>query len=1375
MRRSTRHSLGGDEDADPPAESRRQSTSSRQSRETWLLYPGRDRGVCEARQQRPQRPQAQKKKTADDDGDEDNDYEEEEDEDEDEDDDDDERDASGDWEAAPAAVLMDDGRRQTRRKSVVSYKEPNLHDIRRDPSPPSNRLKRGDQIEVEVGDDGSGTTTWQSAEVVKLLGNDRFRAMVNGDAEFVEEYGPEDEGKEWRRASKYDGLKRQRKSVEHYQPGEVPRGGPSRAGEEMLLSSVVGPFRVGGGRDGGGGGERGGGRRRGGSSRRHAGSESDTLSSEEEFERRKKKSEQRLRGNVAPLNHKGDGGSSGAPAAASARPAAKASRSPAAAVLQGALDELTGARGGGGNGSGIGDAFAAAGGAKLADVQPLKVDGTVGWDQVGGLGAHVEALKEMVLIPLLYPEIFDQLGVTPPRGVLFHGPPGTGKTLVARALASTCSSAGRPVAFFMRKGADVLSKWVGEAEKQLRLLFDEATRLQPAIIFFDELDGLAPVRSSKQDYIHASIVSTLLALMDGLDSRGQVLLIGATNRIDALDSALRRPGRFDRELQFSLPSCAARREILEIHTRRWTPPLPAEQLDALARRTHGFCGADLKALCAEAALRALRGAFPEIFASEEKYLLDASRVQITREHLAEALQTVCPAASRALASPAAPLPPHLTPLLGEALVTALRRVAAVFPPAAAAAAAAAAVAEAATVCAGAADQSPAPAPAASVAPAEWSASSAAAASAAAFASAAASAGVATSDPSGRSAYRGGAVAGLTAEVNGVSYPLVHRPHLLLHGRSADGQAALLSAVLHALEGCHVYSLDLPSLVVEGSRSLSEATAHLFAEARKTAPAVVVLPALDTWLLPPMEEDPMLFATVQLCVQQLPPGLPLLLLGSCGTPLTGGKLSSLEKQRLRILFPHETLELEPPSTGLRRRALARFATDALAPPLPSALAGGPGGVDGVAARAPLVKAPPPKPREESAEERRARREAEEVELRQMRIWLREIVMRLGQDKRFRLWAAPVDPSSDEGKEFVRKVGGTPMELATLLERVNGSHVTCRSSFEAHVRRIVRCAELFFTAREEESMRIIAKAHLLLDEALEELDDLDDDLVARCEAISAARAKQGEPQADPAKPLSSAHRRTSGAHAPGGGGSSSSGTAASVAPGRRSQREAAAPAPSPDEDAAAVETAAFAPAEGATSAVEAVMESAAADNSGRVAAIDTGATSADATAAALSPEPDAHKGSGLAGGDTQTSGIADAADKVEAVPKPAPAAAAKASPLFDCARLEGFCEGVVSSTAGWSVEHLSALLCDLYAVVAKAQRPALAGGLVGADPHMALELALSERHKKDKHNRKEHKDKSKKKKDKHKSAEDKHKKKRDLSDSSSSDEEEEEESL
>ena len=136
-------------------------------------------------------------------------------------------------------------------------------------------------------------------------------------------------------------------------------------------------------------------------------------------------------------------------------------------------------------------------------------------------------------------------------GVLFYGPPGTGKTLMARALASECSQDGRKVAFFMRKGADCLSKWIGESERQLRLLFDQAYTMRPSIIFFDEIDGLAPVRSSRNDQIHSSIVSTLLALMDGLDNRGEIIVIGATNRIENIDPALRRPGRFDRELRFA--------------------------------------------------------------------------------------------------------------------------------------------------------------------------------------------------------------------------------------------------------------------------------------------------------------------------------------------------------------------------------------------------------------------------------------------------------------------------------------------------------------------------------------------------------------------------------------------------------------------------------------------------------------------------------------------------------------------------------------------------------------------------------------------------------------------------------------------------------
>ena len=206
----------------------------------------------------------------------------------------------------------------------------------------------------------------------------------------------------------------------------------------------------------------------------------------------------------------------------------------------------------------------------------------------------INQLKEMVTLPLLYPEIFQRFHVTPPRGVLFHGPPGTGKTLMARALAASCSTEGRKISFFMRKGADCLSKWVGEAERQLRLLFEEAKNSQPSIIFFDEIDGLAPVRSSKQEQIHASIVSTLLALMDGMDGRGQVIVIGATNRPDSVDPALRRPGRFDREFYFPLPDIKARKSIIDIHTRKWEPPLDEEFKMQLAMQTKGYGGADLR-------------------------------------------------------------------------------------------------------------------------------------------------------------------------------------------------------------------------------------------------------------------------------------------------------------------------------------------------------------------------------------------------------------------------------------------------------------------------------------------------------------------------------------------------------------------------------------------------------------------------------------------------------------------------------------------------------------------------------------------------------------------------------------------------------------
>lgn len=310
----------------------------------------------------------------------------------------------------------------------------------------------------------------------------------------------------------------------------------------------------------------------------------------------------------------------------------------------------------------------------LADADPLGVDPTVSFEGVGGLDDHIDRLKEMVALPLLYPEVFQRFHVTPPRGVLFHGPPGTGKTLLARALASSVSSHGKKVTFYMRKGADALSKWVGEAEKQLRLLFEEARKNQPSIIFFDEIDGLAPVRSSKQEQIHASIVATLLALMDGMDGRGQVIVIGATNRPDSVDPALRRPGRFDREFYFPLPDQKARRAILDIHTKGWDPPLQPSFKDSLADITRGYGGADLRALCTEAALNAVQGTYPQIYASNQKLIIDPSTIKVLAKDFMISVNKIVPSSERSAASGAAPLKKDIEPLLREPLAQLVDRV-----------------------------------------------------------------------------------------------------------------------------------------------------------------------------------------------------------------------------------------------------------------------------------------------------------------------------------------------------------------------------------------------------------------------------------------------------------------------------------------------------------------------------------------------------------------------------------------------------------------------------------------------------------------------------------------------------------------------------
>jgi SpoVK/Ycf46/Vps4 family AAA+-type ATPase len=301
----------------------------------------------------------------------------------------------------------------------------------------------------------------------------------------------------------------------------------------------------------------------------------------------------------------------------------------------------------------------------LADADPLGVDQNVDFSKIGGLEGHIDQLKEMVQMPLLYPELFLKFHVTPPRGVLFHGPPGTGKTLLARALAASVGSGGRKITFYMRKGADALSKWVGEAERQLRLLFEEARKTQPSIIFFDEIDGLAPVRSSKQEQIHASIVSTLLALMDGMDGRGQVIVIGATNRPDNIDPALRRPGRFDREFYFPLPDLEGRKSILNIHTKDWG--IDDSFKTSLAHITKGYGGADLRALCTEAALNAIQRTYPQIYSSNDKLKVDADKIKITAKDFMLSVKKMIPSSERSTSSGAAPLPKVVEPLLQDQL------------------------------------------------------------------------------------------------------------------------------------------------------------------------------------------------------------------------------------------------------------------------------------------------------------------------------------------------------------------------------------------------------------------------------------------------------------------------------------------------------------------------------------------------------------------------------------------------------------------------------------------------------------------------------------------------------------------------------------
>ncbi|XP_054900311.1 ATPase family AAA domain-containing protein 2B isoform X1 [Poeciliopsis prolifica] len=691
--------------------------------------------------------------------------------------------------------------------------------------------------------------------------------------------------------------------------------------------------------------------------KKHAIHSSDTTSSsdEERFERRKSKSMTRARNRCLPINLTPDSLSSG--------------------VLRDRVKV----------------------GTSLADVDPMTLDNSVRFDSVGGLSNHIQSLKEMVVFPLLYPEVFEKFKIQPPRGCLFYGPPGTGKTLVARALANECSQGDRKVAFFMRKGADCLSKWVGESERQLRLLFDQAYLMRPSIIFFDEIDGLAPVRSSRQDQIHSSIVSTLLALMDGLDSRGEIVVIGATNRLDSIDPALRRPGRFDREFLFSLPDKKARKQILEIHTRDWDPKLSEPFLNELAEKCVGYCGADIKALCTEAALMALRRRYPQIYGSSVKLKLDVASIVLGPGDFSKAMRTIVPASQRALAPPGRALSPTLRPLLGCSFSSVLKTLLRVFPHAQ--------CTDRDNLHAGDNqllgedfysddDNEDGSASIYEVPPSACP----------------------KSHLSSTAMHR----PFLHFSSSSLQQPTAYRPRLLLAGAPGSGQSSHLApALLHHLDKLPVYRLDLPTLYSVSAKTPEESCAQVFREARRSVPSVVYMPHISEWWDTVSDTVKSTFLTL---LNDVPSFSPVLILATAETQYS--KLSEEVKSIFQRTYG-EVVLLCPPGDEERRSFFSDLLLVQAARPPPRPR-------NSERCEEVLAVAETPAPRVLSAEEQRRLAEQEDNTLRELRLFLRDVTKRLATDKRFSIFSKPVD--IEEVSDYLEVIR-QPMDLSTVMTKID----------------------------------------------------------------------------------------------------------------------------------------------------------------------------------------------------------------------------------------------------------------------------------------------------------------------------------------------------
>ncbi|XP_038567961.1 ATPase family AAA domain-containing protein 2-like isoform X2 [Micropterus salmoides] len=701
-------------------------------------------------------------------------------------------------------------------------------------------------------------------------------------------------------------------------------------------------------------------------------------------------------------------------------------------------------------------------GASLADVDPMHIDKTVRFESIGGLSRHISALKEMVVFPLLYPEVFERFKIQPPRGCLFYGPPGTGKTLVARALANECSQGERKVSFFMRKGADCLSKWVGESERQLRLLFDQAYQMRPSIIFFDEIDGLAPVRSSRQDQIHSSIVSTLLALMDGLDARGEVVVIGATNRLDSIDPALRRPGRFDREFLFGLPDREARKDILKIHTRQWTPPPSDTFLEELADKCVGYCGADIKAVCSEAALCALRRRYPQIYSSSQKLVLDVNSIAITSKDFMSAVSKMVPAAQRAVVSPAKALIPAIHPLLSATLQNILHAVSRVFPHAEQGLKR---KREQDMACGLSEDD---------------------------LMFSDEDSEVLSSGQTSHSQPKTPAAKGLLNLNRSVlSHPTSYRPRLLLEGRPGSGQSAHLApAVLHALEKFTVYTLDMAVLFGASATAPEETCAQIFVEAKRTSPSILYIPHIGQWW---ETVGPALRATFLSLLSSIPAFAPILLLATCS--LQYDQLSMEVQELFRVEYG-EVFHVQVPTIRERRN----FFEDLILNQASKAPASKKKAV--LHALEVLPIAPPPPPRQLSKEEIQRLEEQEEDTLRELRLFLRDVTNRLSQDKRFKAFTKPVDLEEvPDYAEVIKK----PMDLSTVLSKVDLHQYGSVKEFLQDVDLIWQNALEYNPDRDPSDRQIRHRACALKDTVHAIIrDELDEDFEKICEEIKVSRS-------------------------------------------------------------------------------------------------------------------------------------------------------------------------------------------------------------------------------------------------------------------------------